>query len=383
MTELTTAGFVRTRLDERLADLQAAARAIFGADMDLGSDTMDGQHLALFAERIADLDELAEQVWQSFDPAGSAGLSLGRLVQLNGISRSLGAPSTVELTLTGTDGTIIPAGSLVANASGTIVVATDSAVTIAGGVATVMASTLQDSTLSSSAGTLTVIRSPLYGWLSVTNSSAMLPGALPETDLSLRQRRNRSVSLGNRNVVDALWAALADLPSVTEAVVLENATALTDSRGLPPHSIHAVVQGGASNDIAQTIWQRKTAGTVLAGSTTITVLDAQGHAQPVRFSRPVAVRAIARVTVSPRSGWGITTVSQIKNALAQWVAANQSVGDELTPAELYTPLNVLAGFVTVSIELARFSSGLDEAALPVAFDERIGLDIADITVVTS
>ena len=76
MTQLTNSGFVRTRLDEREEQLKAAAQAIFGNDMDLGSDTMDGQHIGLFAERIADLDELAEAVWNSFDPDGAKGQSL-------------------------------------------------------------------------------------------------------------------------------------------------------------------------------------------------------------------------------------------------------------------------------------------------------------------
>ncbi|MCH7305635.1 hypothetical protein MMP74_14825 [Acinetobacter sp. NIPH 1869] len=91
MTELTENGFSRTRLNERLDNLKASAHTVFGNDIDLGSDTMDGQHLGLFAERIASLDELAEFVWQSFDPDEAIGVSLSRLVKLNGIERSVGA----------------------------------------------------------------------------------------------------------------------------------------------------------------------------------------------------------------------------------------------------------------------------------------------------
>lgn len=384
MTELTDAGFVRTRLSERLAQLEGVARSIFGADVDLSPDSMDGQHLALFAERIADLDELAEMVWQSFDPDGATNQSLSRLVKINGIERSEGAYSTVTLTLTGTAGVLIPARSVVANASGSVVVytATDVRLDLAG-TATVLAQPDQMGAVSASANTLTVIRSPVFGWASVTNGLPMVVGKLREQDSKLRLRRTASVAKGNRNMVDSLEAALRDLVGVSEARVLENASVETDSNGLPPHSIHAVVLGGDDAVIASTIWARKTGGTPLIGSTEIQLLDANDHPQVVRFSRPTDVRVIARITVSPRTGWTVAKPAQIKNALVGWVADTETVGDELANSELYTPLNALGGFVTTSIELARFGQPLSEQNLPMLFYERTSLDVADIEVVVT
>jgi uncharacterized phage protein gp47/JayE len=384
MTELTSAGFVRTRLSERLAQLIGAAQAIFGADIDLSPDSMDGQHLGLFAERIADLDELAEIVWQSFDPDGATGQSQSRLVKINGIERSEGAYSTVPLTLMGTAGVLIPARSVVGNASGSVLVYTATDVRLdSAGTASVLASPDSMGAIAAPAGTLSVIKSPVYGWLSVTNASPMVIGKLREKDSTLRLRRTASVSKGNRNMVESLEAALRDLVGVIEARVLENASHLTDSNGLPPHSIHAVVLGGDDAAIASTIWARKTGGSPLIGSTAITLLDANDHPQVVRFSRPTDVRVIARVTISPRTGWTIAKPAQIKNALTTWVAENQTVGDELANSELYTPLNALGGFVTTSIELARFGQPLIEQNLSMLFYERASLDIADIEVVVT
>ena len=50
MTAVTPQGFVRTRLDERLVQLQDAMRAIFGPGINLDPDTVDGQTLGIFAE---------------------------------------------------------------------------------------------------------------------------------------------------------------------------------------------------------------------------------------------------------------------------------------------------------------------------------------------
>lgn len=384
MTELTENGFSRTRLNERLDNLKASAHTVFGNDIDLGSDTMDGQHLGLFAERIASLDELAEFVWQSFDPDEAIGVSLSRLVKLNGIERSVGAYSVVTLQLSGSPNILIPARAIVSNDSGSVLVYTQSEVRLdSEGTAQVLARPLNMGPISAGAHTLNVIKTPIFGWQSVTNNTPMTIGKLEEQDKQLRLRRNKSVLRGNRNMVDALWAALSDLPGVIEARVLENASNQIDERGLLPHSIHAVVLGGNEQDIANTIWTMKTAGTVLMGQSEVRVQDARGKQQPVRYSRPTDVRVICKVTVSPRNGWSISKPIQIKQALIEWVENNLTTGDEFANGSLYTPMNALGGFVVEKIELARFGSPLKEQNLSIDFYERVMLNGPDIEVVVT
>jgi uncharacterized phage protein gp47/JayE len=381
MTELTKNGFIRTRLDERLDTLTADAKTIFGSDINIDSDTMDGQHLGLFAERIASLDELAELVWQSFDPDSATGISLSRLVKLNGIERSLGAFSVVTLQLTGSANVLIPARSIVSNNSGSVVVYTKTDVRLDSvGVGEVQAQPLLMGAISAAADTLTVIKTPIYGWSTVNNETPMTVGKLEEKDKQLRLRRTRSVLRGNRNMVDALWSALSDLPGVIEARVLENDTDVVDARGLAPHSIHCVILGGEIVDIANMIWTMKTAGTTLMGQSEAGVEDAQGQTQIVRYSRPTDVRVISKVNVSPRTGW-ISKPTLIKQALVDWVAANMTTGDELANGALYSPLNDLGGFVIDEIQLARFGNPLLEQNLAMDFYERAILDVADIEVV--
>ena len=85
MTQLSSQGFTRTRLDERLTALQEAMRAIFGPTLNLDPDTMDGQALGIYAESISNLDQLAEDVYHSFNPNSATSRALSRLVMLNGI----------------------------------------------------------------------------------------------------------------------------------------------------------------------------------------------------------------------------------------------------------------------------------------------------------
>lgn len=382
MTQLTDTGFERTRLIDRLAEIQGDARAIFGQDIDLSSDTMDGQHISLFAEAIADLDELAELVWMSFDPDLAFGNSLSRLVKINGIERSQGAYSIVNLTVTGTPLVLIPKGSSVSNASGTVEVYTTEDVRIDDtGTAIVEAMPESMGAISASADTLTVIKSPLFGWSGVTNADSMVTGKLRETDQQLRERRRGSASKGNRNMTEALWAKLSDLSGVIEVSVLENATQYTDSRGLPPHSIHVVISGGDEAQIAETIWASKTGGTLVAGTQNYTIIDEVGNEQVMKFSRPVDVTIKVAVYITPLSGYSFSTASLIKQAVLDYMNDEIAVGGDIINSALYTPLNEIGGFAIERIELAKGNEALAEKSIYLEFNERISISTNNVEVI--
>lgn len=382
MTQLTETGFERTRLIDRLAELKGDARAIFGQDIDLSSDTMDGQHIGLFAEAIADLDELAELVWLSFDPDLAFGNSLSRLVKINGIERSQGAYSVVNLTLTGTPLVLVPKGSIVSNANGTVTVYTTADARIdETGKAIVTAMPDEMGAINAAADTLTVIKSPLFGWASVTNGAAMIAGKIRESDQALRARRRGSVSKGNRNMTEALWAKLSDLSGVIEVSVLENATQYTDSRGLPPHSIHVVISGGVDAQIAQVIWASKTGGTEVAGTQSHIIVDEVGNEQVMKFSRPVDVVIKVAVYITPLSGYSFSTASLIKKAVLDYLNDEIAIGGDIINSALYSPLNAIGGFAIDRIELAKGNEPLAEKSIYLDFNERIAISTNDIEVI--
>ncbi len=383
MTELTQTGFDRTRLIDRIADLEAAARAIFGEDIDLSSDTMDGQHLGLFAEAVAELDELAEMTWLSFDPDLAIGQSLSRLVKFNGIERSQGAYSVVTLTASGTAGVLIPEDSAVSNATGTATFYTLSDARIGSdGSVDIEAATKDLGAFYSSAGTLTVIDNPLFGWSSVTNNQAVSIGKDKETDRQLRIRRRASVSKGNRNMLSALKAALLNLAGVIDVSALENVTPETDERGLPPHSIHAVVLGGDASEIADTIWISKTGGSLTAGKESVIITDELQGQQVVRFSRPENVEVSLKIYVTIKSGWTYNSVNEIKKAILDYFLTNQQTGSPVTNSALYTPLNLLGGFEINKIELSSGGNFLEQS-LPLRFYEKAITDFDNIEVLQS
>lgn len=381
MTAVTPQGFVRTRLDERLVQLQDAMRAIFGPDINLDPDTVDGQTLGIFAESISNLDQLAEAVYLALNPQTASDVFLSRLVELNGIRRIPGAYSTVTLECGGTQGTTIPAGSLVKHVTTGASFQTLADAIIGGsGTASVAAqATTYGATLAPS-GTLTKIDTPIYGWQTVTNALDAVPGRLEETDEQLRIRRALSTATPAQSIIDSIYGAIANLTQVRAVKVWENPTHAVDMLGLPPHSIYTVVEGGADADIGKMLWLKKTAGTTLVGTTTVAVADTMANSHDMKFSRPAYTNVYVTVNLSLRPGWPADGAARIKQAIVDWALLNQDIGEEVTQSRLYDPVNSVPGHSVSSLLIGTAPAPAGSANIAVPFDGLAKFDSARIVV---
>lgn len=352
MSEILDTGFVRTRLDQRLADLEAAVRAIFGADIDLSAESPDGQLLGVFAEAIADADELAEAVYNARSAAGARGAGLSRLVKLNGVTRKSAQFSTATVTLGGTPGVAIPSGSLVGNSvDPTVVFETVGSNTIGGGgtVNASMRATVAGP-LRANAGTLTAVITVISGWNTAVNGLDAALGTSGETDPALRLRRSASVALPSQGILDGLYAALVGVEDVTRVAVYENPTDVVDDNGLPRHSINVIVQGGdpaGPNGIAQTIWLKKSVGVTQVGSVTQDITDLQGITHTMRFDRPI--EAPIWITIQTHLALGAETMVIIQDAIVAWGEANSNIGGDVIWSQLFIPINTVPGLDIVNL----------------------------------
>ena len=381
MTQLTSQGFTRTRLDERLTALQEAMRAIFGPTLNLDPDTMDGQALGVFAESQSNLDQLAEDVYHSFNPQSATGVALSRLVQLNGIRRIEGTYSTVTLRCVGSQGTVIPAGSLVkSTATNATFETTEEATITASGEIDIAARSAVKGAVLAPAGTLTKIDTPIFGWQTVTNLLDAAPGRNEETDEQLRLRRRASTSTPGQAIVDAMYGALTNIPEVRQAKVYENDQDVIDANGLPPHSIYCIVEGGTDADILKTIWLKKTAGTTTHGTTAGQVTDSMGNTHTLNFSRPTDVNVWVTVNLHTRPGWPTDGAQRITNALTAWAVANQSIGEEVIHSRLFDPANTVPGHSIDSLYIGTAANPAGTANIAVPFDGLARFDSTRIVV---
>lgn len=380
LTFIDDEGFHRARLDERLAALTSAIQAIVGTDKDLSPESVDGQLIGVFAEMISDSDQLAEAVFNGRSAAGARGAALARLALLNGVVKKSAQFSTVPIVLTGTTGTVIPAGSLIASQDdATAVFETTTTMTLVLGTASGTARATSVGPVSVAATRLSVLLTVISGWTGASNPVDATRGSFTETDPALRTRRFASVAIPSQGIVDGLFAALAQLDDVEHVAVYENPEDTVDANGLPPHSINAIVDGGAAADIGNALWLKKSMGVTQVGSHTQDITDTQGIVHTMRWNQPTPVNVYIIVTLDTTVGAGTKTA--IKDALVSYGNANAGIGVDVTWSRLFIPINSVPGLNVLSVFLGSAPSPTLQANLAVAFNALAGFDAARISVV--
>lgn len=275
-------------------------QTIYGADINLESDTPDGQMLNIFVQSVLDLQDLLTQIYNGFDPDNAIGKVLDQRVAINGIQRQAGTftitnvqlVTSQSLNLYGLDQSAQPIFTVADNAgnqweliattlgltAGTHVLAFQSAVP--GAVLTIP-------------NTITVPVTIVLGVTSINNPTTYTTlGINEESDALLKIRRQKSVSLASQGYLAGLLAALENVTGVTAAFVYENTSAVTNGDGVPGHSIWVIVSGtAAAADIAQVIYDKRNAGCGMFGTINYTIIQVDSSPFIVTWDT-VATRAL-------------------------------------------------------------------------------------------
>lgn len=136
-------------------------------------------------------------------------------------------------------------------------------------------------------GIVTKMVNNITGFTAVTNLLEPTYGRKRESDIELRQSYIAKSALRSNTMIESIVGELLNnVDDVESASGYENDTDSTDDRGLPPHSIEIVVEGGVNSEIAQAILRRKAGGIQTYGSIEVDVLGSYGDTIPVRFNRP-------------------------------------------------------------------------------------------------
>lgn len=370
-----------------LAELQANFRAIFGADVYLESDSQEGQMLAMFALAIHDANQFAVSVYNAFSPQTAQGAGLSRMVKVNGIARLAASHSTVDVTITGTAGTVITSGVVqdVAGQKWDL----PSTVTIpVGGEITVTATAQGSGDVQAAAGEVSTIATPTRGWQSITNATAATPGASIESDATLRQRQAVSTALPSLTVLEGVVGAVANIDGVTRYKGYENDTASTNGDGLPAHTISMVVEGGVSLDIATAIAMKKTPGAGTYGTTNEVITDKYGMPNTIRFYRPSTVAIDVAVHITAKAGYVSTTGDAIEANLAAYFNG-LDIGEDVLLSKLYTPINAAEPdparktFDVTSLQICRHGGTPAASNLVLAFNEVASGAVSNMTLTVS
>jgi uncharacterized phage protein gp47/JayE len=328
--------------------LQSQYFGIYGTDADLDPDTQDGQFLAIFAQAISDCDNAAQDVYNAFSLNSAQGAGLSSLVKLVGVRRAVAGASTDTLTVNGTANTTINNGQVGDNLGQGTIWNLPATVNIPdSGTINVTITNTEAGNTTFAPGGITTILTPTFGWQSAINIGPAVAGAPVQEDGALRATATSAVGGPASTVFEAIFAAIDNVANVTRFRLYENDTDVNDANGQGPHSIYAVVQGGATQDIVNAIGGTKSPGTTTLGTTSGTFIDKNGVPDEISYYQLSEVVVTVIVNVTPLAGFVSATNALIQQAVAQ-LLSSASIGLESYLSRLYNAANLSGDAATTA-----------------------------------
>lgn len=311
--------------DETLSRLQAKMQEIYGTDINLGSDTPDGQMLTIFCQEVQDLKDLLQSIYSQFDPDQAIGKVLDQRVAINGIERQGGSYTITPITLVNSQSVNLYGLDqdtedvyTISDNEGNLWQLMETQLGLAAGTHVLDFRAAVPGEQLTIPNTINVPVSIILGVTSVNNPTSYSNlGINEETDIQLKVRRQRSVSLASQGYLAGLLAALLDIPGMTSAFVYENRTGSTDGDGVPGHSIWVIVAGtAAAADIADVIYKKRNAGCGMYGIESYIITQADGTSFEVNWDEVINRNYFIRFTVTSIDGVVTPSVEAIREGVA-------------------------------------------------------------------
>ena len=379
------------------ADVEGEYKSIFGADLIVDDESPEGLIINAEVEQRDALAKNNADLANQINPNEAEGVFLDAIFSLTGSERQDGLPSTFTTppTVTGTNGTLIPAGSRAESVSGDIF-ETTADVTIGGsGTEAVQFQSIVDGAIQVGVGELNKILDDVLGWETVNNTVAASPGREEQSDQAARLFRRQTLALQGRSTPEAVFSNVRAVDDVVSLSFRENVTsavAVIDGLTMPPHSVYVCADGGIDADVAQALLESKTAGADWHNGESSTPVNetitepVSGQDYDVKFDRPDTVATEAAFIVS--AGASITDpVQAVKDAVLAYANGEIPgeegfvVGADVSPFELAGAVTVLYPAIQVrSVQVAKLGDPLSTNTLIIELFEKATITEADIAV---
>lgn len=351
--------------DELIATLTTGLELIYGNDIDLASNTPDGQQMRLFIQMILDMEDLLVQIYNMFDPDNAIGVILDQRCAINGIQRQAGTNTVTNVTIVtsqalnlyGLDQTAQPVFTVSDNAGNLFQLVTTVTIATASTNVLVFQAAVPGAVLTIP-NTITVPVTIVLGVTSINNpTAATTTGINEETDAALKVRRQKSVSLASQGYLSGLLAALENINGVTSAFIFENTSASTNADGVPGHSIWVIVAGtAASADIANAIYTKRNAGCGMYGATSYVITQVDGSSFIILYDTVDSQNLFIAFTATSIDGINAPNIAAIISGLvANYVPG---VNEEVNINQLSTIVQQIDANTLVTG--AGFSTGLTQ-----------------------
>lgn len=409
---LTSQGLTTATQVELLAYFTSNYESIYGSNINLASNTPDGQWMNIQIQAILDLQDLLMQIYNSMDPDNAIGVQLDQRVAINGIQRLAGTFSITNITLVltqsvnlyGLDQSTQTVYTVSDNAGNQWELLTTQLGVGPGTVVYAFQYTSPGANLTIP-NTITIPVTIVLGVQSINNPTVQsIIGINEETDAALRIRRQQSVSISSQGYLQGLLSSLENINGITSAFVYENVTSTTNADGVPGHSIWVIISGspvitpttawssltiysygeivtynnlnyiswqnnnlnsapfsgsvfwGVYNPVAEAIYNKRNAGCGMFGQTNYNVIQIDGNTLTVSWDIVAPINIFISFTATSINGVNQPNIAGIKSGLVTNFIPG--VFKEININQLATYVQQIDPNTLVT--LAGFSTGLSQ-----------------------
>lgn len=331
---VTPAGLVTVDSSEIREELEEAYKQALGSEISTDSGTIEGYLIDNDTKFLTYAQQEAANIANSFSVLTAKGRALDVVAGLWGYYRKAGEKTVVNAILTGSSGTVISAGSIAA--AGDVQYTLLDTVTI-GTTGTVSAQfqCTESGAITCPPSALNEIITTTSGWDAITNNQAGVVGYDEETDERFRARITANwLNIRSIGTLGSIMDNVAQLNGVLSAIVRENMTnneISIDNVTLSPHSIYLAVVGGAAEDIAKTLYNKKTAGADTNGNTVVSYTDpVTGVVQTYKIRRADILPVHIKITYSDNYYTPVDVGDMIKAVLINYVSGKLTIGQTIS-----------------------------------------------------
>jgi uncharacterized phage protein gp47/JayE len=378
---ISAAGITLPSYNDVLLGYQQGYASVYGVDASIQPDDIDGQWIAIQAQAYFDLCQMIGVMYNMWGVLNTSGPMLDNICALTNTQRQAPTNSTAIVTVSGTAYTLISNGVIGDNQNLGTTWDLPASVTIpSGGTIQVTATCTTAGAVSAQASSLTNILTPTGGWTAVTNPAPAIPGTAVETDAQLVQQQQLSVSSGAITPIEAIAAAVANVPGVSSVAYFNNDTGLPVN-GVPAGNFALIVAGGDSNAVAAAIAAKKPPGIPSFGNVAVVVFDAQGTPDTINWFEVSLVQLNIQITISPKAGYQAQTGADIQKSVAAFINAFIA-GQSSYLNDLYGPAKLNNTYTVTNIQQGVAGGGLAPSDLNPLIYQQFHTTAAHVTILT-
>jgi uncharacterized phage protein gp47/JayE len=225
--------------------------------------------------------------------------------------------------------------------------------------------------------TLTVIQSPVLGWLGVYNPFDADEGRDKMNDAELRLHHFNTKFGSSVSQLSAMYSAIRKIKGVRYVNIAQNIFD-TPVSGITAHTFAPVVLGGDVTSIGQAILDTAPLGVASFGDVSTTAYDINTNPHVVKFSRPDLVGIKIALVLETYPDFQENSSNLIRQALIDYIAT-LSVGDDILYSRLFTPINSVSGFSVSAMTIGKVGGALSTNNITLSHKEIATISAADIT----